>query len=96
MHFEIPSFFQRKKELPDISAYPLDERRSSRYTFTSRKVLVRYFSSWLPEEEIEEIVEKAKTDFVTRQGYSEEETRLQFLKKCEYSLVRLLRSGAAV
>jgi hypothetical protein len=86
----------RRKEVPQaISAYDLDERRTNRYTFTSMKALVRYFSSWLSEEEIDDLVESAKSGFSVRQGCNEEETRLQFLKKCEYSAVRLLRSGAA-
>ena len=79
----------------EMSSYKLDERRTDRYTFTSLKALNRYFSAWLPEEEIEDLVNEAKGGFKTRNGCSDEETRLQFLKKCEYNLVRLLRSGAA-
>lgn len=87
--------FSRKKVPRAIAAYALDERRTNRYTFTSLKALRSYFGAWLPEDEIEELVEKAKIGFTRRAGCSEEETRLQFLKKCEYQLVRLLRSGAA-
>lgn len=90
------AFSRNRKTVPQaIAAYPLDERRTSRYTFTSLKALRGYFSAWLPEEEIEELVENAKIGFTRRAGCSEEETRLQFLKKCEYQMVRLLRSGAA-
>lgn len=88
---------QHKKGLPgNLSDYPLDERRTNRYTFTSVKALSRYFSAWLAKEEIEAMVDEAKIGFKNRHGCSDDETRLQFLKKCEYSLVRLLRSGAAV
>lgn len=87
--------FNRKKVPQAISAYALDERRTDNYTFTSMKVLQAYFATWLPEEKIEEMVESAKTGFVIRQDSDEHATRLQFLKKCEYSMVRLLRSGAA-
>jgi hypothetical protein len=73
---------------------PVEERRTDRYTFTSRKALNRYFSAWMEEEEIEEVVEAAKIGFIVRKGCDEELTRLQFLKKCEYALVRLIRSGA--
>ena len=76
-----------------IADYRLDERRTDRYTFTTLKALVKYFMAWLPKELIKEKVELAKQGFVPRAGISEEETRLQFLKKCEYMLVRLLRSG---
>jgi hypothetical protein len=85
--------FNKKKAPQVIPAYDLDERRTHRYTFTSMKALRGYFSTWLPEERIEELVENAKIGFVPRSGNSEEETRLQFLKKCEYQMVRLLRSG---
>lgn len=87
--------FNRKKVPQVIEAYTLDERRTSRYTFTSLKALRSYFGAWLAEEEIEELVEKAKIGFTHRAGCSDEETHLQFLKKCEYQMVRLLRNGAA-
>ena len=87
--------FNRKRVPQDIVAYALDERRTNRYTFTSLKALRGYFGAWLAEDEIEDLVENAKIGFTHRAGCSEEETRLQFLKKCEYKLVRLLRSGAA-
>jgi hypothetical protein len=95
MWFEKAFAFNRKRVPEAIAAYPLDERRTSRYTFTTLKALKGYFRAWLAEEEIEELVENAKIGFTQRAGCSDEETRLQFLKKCEYKLVRLLRSGAA-
>jgi hypothetical protein len=87
--------FKRKTVPRPIPDYALDERRTNRYTFTSMKALRGYFRSWLADEEIEDLVENAKIGFTHRAGCSEEETRLQFLKKCEYQLVRLLRNGAA-
>src|SRR5262245_55868688 len=89
-------FSFRKRAVPKaISTYALDERRTGRYTFTSMKALVNYFGTWLSEEEIDGMVKHAKIGFAIRSGATEEETRLQFLKKCEYSMVRLLRTGAA-
>lgn len=95
MWFDKAFSFNRKEVPQEITAYALDERRTNRYTFTSMKALQSYFMTWLPEEEIAQMVENAKSGFVVRQGSSSEETRLQFLKKCEYLLVRELRSGAA-
>ena len=84
-------------ESPDSSrtfqGYALDERRTDRYTFTSLKGLMRYFSTWMDEEEIQEIVDGSKTGFKLRTGSSKEETNLQLIKKCEYALVRMLRKG---
>lgn len=95
MWFQSVLPFRRKAVPQAISAYALDERRTNRYTFTSKKALIRYFSTWLSTEEIDGLVEDAKSGFTVRLGCNEEESRLQFLKKCEYSAVRLLRAGAA-
>jgi hypothetical protein len=73
---------------------PVEERRTDRYTFTSRKALDRYFSAWVDEDEIEEVVEAARIGFIVRKGCDEALTRLQFLKKCEYALVRRIRGRA--
>ena len=58
-----------------LKGYELDERRTDRYTFTTMKGLIRYFSSWLDAET------------------SNDENRLQLIKKCEYILVRKLRES---
>ncbi len=72
--------------------WKLEERRSDNYTFTSLKELIRFFSNWLPPEEIEDIIAACKENFFERKGYSASETKLQLVKKCEYRLVRLLKS----
>lgn len=77
----------------NFGAYQLDERRTDNYTFTNLKGLVRYFSTWLEEEDIGEVVKSSKLGFTTRVGCDREETKLQLLKKCEYALVRILRRG---
>ncbi len=77
----------------DFDAYRLDERRTDNYTFTNLKGLIRYFSSWLDEEEIDEVIQRSKVGFKVRASCSGEETKLQMIKKCEYALVRILRRG---
>jgi hypothetical protein len=84
-----------KPSAPTATDYVLDERRTHHYSFISMQALQRYFSAWLPDEEIKDRVERARTGFVQRAGCSAEETRLQFLKKCEYSLVRTLRDSSS-
>ena len=76
-----------------FGAYQLDERRTGNYTFTNLKGLIRYFSTWLEKDEIEEVIEGSKRGFVVRTGCSQEETKLQMIKKVEYALVRILRRG---
>lgn len=76
-----------------FGAYQLDERRTDNYTFTNMKGLVRYFSTWLDEEDIDEVIQASKSGFTIRVGCDKEETKLQMIKKCEYALVRILRRG---
>lgn len=76
-----------------FGAYQLDERRTDNYTFTNMKGLVRYFSTWLDEEDIGEVIENSKVGFTVRAGCDANETKLQMIKKCEYALVRILRKG---
>ena len=76
-----------------FGAYQLDERRTDNYTFTNLKGLVRYFSTWLDEEDIDEVIQSSKSGFTIRTGCDKEETKLQMIKKCEYALVRILRRG---
>jgi hypothetical protein len=77
----------------NFGAYRLDERRTDNYTFTNMKGLVRYFSTWLDEEDIDEVIRASKVGFTVRSGCGNEETKLQMIKKCEYALVRILRRG---
>ncbi|GEM_PF-1925149 len=77
----------------NFHSYELDNRRTENYTFTSLKGLTRYFSSWLDEEDIEEVIESAKVGFQIRTGTANAVTKLQLIKKCEYALVRILRKG---
>jgi hypothetical protein len=78
---------------PGFNDYKLDERRTDTYTFTSIKGIYQYFSSWLDKEEIKDIIEDAKSGFTHRSGASKEIDELQFIKKCEYLLVRTLRKS---
>lgn len=84
---------QFKGNQGDFGAYQLDERRTDSYTFTNMKGLVRYFSTWLDEEDIDEVIENSKVGFTVRTNCDNNETKLQLIKKCEYALVRILRKG---
>ena len=87
------AFSRSPGQAGDFAGYKLDERRTDNYTFVNMKGLIRYFSSWLEAEEIEEVIESSKTTFKVRSGCGPEETKLQMIKKCEYALVRILRRG---
>jgi len=67
----------------------MNEKRESRYSFTSQGDLIAFFSDALPEKVIKETIRSSRKNFVKRPGASWTVTRLQFLKKCEWELVRL-------
>ena len=60
------------------------------FAFTTMEGLVGHFSLWLPNPYVCNLIENEKEIFVVRKECSLHETRLQFLKKCENSLLRSL------
>jgi hypothetical protein len=67
-----------------------DDRRSQRYGFESVDSMTVFFSKWIPETEIRELVDRSVTDFRARAETSDEETRLQKIQKAEFAIVRRL------
>jgi hypothetical protein len=66
------------------------DRTDPKYNFKNLEALFAHFSQWLPPNLIHNLVETEKSVFVVRKECSLEETRLQFLKKCEMSLLRVM------
>jgi hypothetical protein len=60
------------------------------FTFTTMEGLVAHFSQWLPPPYVHNLIEAEKEIFVVRRDVSLQETRLQFLKKCESAMSRIL------
>ena len=60
------------------------------FAFTTMEGLVGHFAQWLPTQFVYNIIENEKEIFVVRRECSLQETRLQFLKKCENALNRTL------
>ncbi len=67
----------------------MNEKRESRYSFTSQGDLTAFFSDTLPKKVIKETIRSLSKKFVKRPEVSWTVNRLQFLKKCEWELVRL-------
>jgi hypothetical protein len=68
------------------------------FAFTTLEGLMAHYSQWLPSQYVQNLVEAEKEIFVVRKECSLQETRLQFLKKCESALTRSLaeiQSGRA-
>ncbi len=69
----------------------MNEKRNDRYTFQSQRDLMTFFSGALPKSVIKDTIREVKKNYVKRLDISKTLDRLQFLKKCEWELVRLSR-----
>jgi hypothetical protein len=69
------------------------ERRSTSYTFSTEKTLVAFFSKTMPRGLVKTTIRRLKSSFVAREGESPDAAQLQFLKKCEYELIRIAGEG---
>lgn len=69
------------------------KRRNDVYIFESEKDLISFFSRWLSKKEIKDICTASKKNFVTRHGCTKKETFLQYLKRCEFNIVKKIRKG---
>ncbi|MBF0432121.1 MAG: hypothetical protein HQK83_12630 [Fibrobacteria bacterium] len=69
------------------------KQRSSIYAFSSQKELKKYFKHFFSGKEIEQVLKTARKGFVERVGTPEEETELQFIKKCELILLHKVRNS---
>lgn len=72
------------------------ERRSEDYHFYSLMELFEYYSNFLSREEMDTVIRESAQGFVPHQFESEEMTRLQFVKKCEYGMDTLAQLKDAV
>ena len=71
----------------------LTDRRQDGYSFTSQKDLVTFFSTFPPKKVILETIKTLKQKFQPREDTSKADNKMQFLKKCEWELVRLTRKS---
>jgi hypothetical protein len=67
-----------------------NERRNNIYRFHTLMELLDHFSEFLSAQQMEAVVRDAAKVFVERDWASEQETRLQFVKKCEYIMEALV------
>lgn len=71
----------------------MNNKRQNRYSFTSRKDLIAFFSDTLPKNVIKETIRNIKKTFTKRANDSWTSNKMQFLKKCEWELVRLYKKN---
>ena len=69
---------------------PGAERRTNIYRFHTLLELLEYFSEFLSAQQMEAVIRDSARVFMEREWASEQETRLQFVKKCEYLMEALV------
>lgn len=68
-------------------------KRTDFYVFETERDLIRFFSQFIPEKEIKNTLREQKRIFVNRTGESKRENRIDFYKKCEFALSRLIKES---
>ena len=67
-----------------------NERRNNIYRFHTLLELLDHYSEFLSSQQMEAVIRDAAKVFVERHWASDQETRLQFVKKCEYIMEALV------
>jgi hypothetical protein len=62
---------------------PGAERRNNIYRFHTLLELLEHYSEFLSAQQMEAVIRDSARVFVEREWASDQETRLQFIKKCE-------------
>jgi hypothetical protein len=69
---------------------PGSDRRNNIYRFHTLLELLDHYSEFLSAQQMEAVIRDSARVFVERDWASEQETRLQFIKKCEYIMEALV------
>ncbi len=66
------------------------DRRNSKYGFESLNSMTEFFSRWISDTEIQNLIQQAETTFRPRLETSPTENHLQKIQKAEFAIVRKL------
>jgi hypothetical protein len=66
------------------------ERRNDIYRFHTMLEMLDFYSEFLSAQQMEAVIRDSARVFAERDWASEQETRLQFIKKCEYIMESLV------
>ena len=66
------------------------DRRNNIYRFHTLMELLDHYSEFLSAQQMEAVIRDSARVFVERDWASEQETRLQYIKKCEYIMEALV------
>ena len=72
------------------------DRRNNIFRFHTLLELLENYSQSLSAQQMEAVIRDSARGFVEREWASEQETRLQFIKKCEYVMEALVTLREAV
>ena len=73
-----------------MQAQQPSDRRNNIYRFHTLLDLLEHYSEFLSAQQMEAVIRDSARIFVERNWISEQETRLQFIKKCEYVMEALV------
>ena len=66
------------------------ERRNHTFRFQSLLELLDHYSDFLTAQQMETVIRDSARIFVERDFVNEQQTRLEFIKKCEYIMEALV------
>jgi hypothetical protein len=70
-----------------LSVQLYTDRRKETYSFACEKDLISFFSTTLPPYIVQNTIRECRSQYVQRDGTSEREQKLQFIRKCEIELL---------
>ncbi len=70
-----------------LSVQLYNDRRKETYSFACEKDLISFFSTTLPPHVVQDTIRECRSHYVQRNGTSEREQKLQFIRKCEIELL---------
>ena len=73
-----------------------NERRNNIYRFHTLLEMLDHYGQSLSAQQMEAVIRDTAKVFLERDWASEQETRLQFIKKCEYVMEALVTMKGAI
>lgn len=79
-----------------LSVQVYTDRRKETYSFACEKDLTSFFSTTLPPVVVQNTIRECRSQYVQRNGTSEREQKLQFIRKCEIELLSHLHKELGI
>jgi hypothetical protein len=79
-----------------LSIQMYTDRRKGTYSFACEKDLISFFSTTLPPQVVQSTIRECRSEYIQRDGTSEREQKLQFIRKCEIELLSQLHKELGI